>query len=201
MVTIIYNATVWFCEKLIHIGVIPECRKKIYVYGFELMFSSAVGIFCLAVLSALVGKPFAWIPYLAGFIPLRITGGGYHAKTHFSCIMSFSLVFLLLLVLCSVICQMSYINLLFAGMALGAAYYCAPVEAVNRPLSKAIQLKNRKRCLCIACINTLTSFAVLITRVVCGIYTVMYYAGAFSAGISMIVVFFGNYKNRKHFIM
>lgn len=199
-IIIIYNTSVRFCDILSQIGIIPECRKKIYIYGFELLLSSAIGIFSLIVLSALAGKPFAWIPYLIGFIPLRITGGGYHAKTHLTCIVSFSLAFLLLLELSNTICQIPYIHFIFSGTSLGITYFFAPVEAINKPLSSKIREKSRKRCIGISWFNIFASLAVSIAGLGDKIHITMYFAGMFSAGISMIAVFQKNYhgNNMRH---
>lgn len=176
------------CDKLSYIGIIPECRKKVYIYGFELMLSSAVGIFSMIILSALVGKPFAWIPYLIGFIPLRVTGGGYHAKTHFTCIVSFSFVFLILLILSDTIYLIPYIYFIVACISLGITYFLAPVEAVNKPLLDEVRQKNRIRCVGVSWLNIIVSLVALIAGIDYGIHLTMYYAGVFSAGSSMVFV-------------
>ena len=161
-----------------------------------MLLSSVIGIYSLVILSALLGKPFAWIPYLIGFIPLRITGGGYHAKTHFACIVSFSLVFLFLLALSDTICLIPYIYFILACISLGTTYFLAPVEAVNKPLSSEIRQKNRKRCVGISWINITASLAVLIIGISHELYITMYFTGIFSAGVSMVVVFLRDYQEK-----
>lgn len=153
------------------------------------MLSSAVGILSVIILSVLFGKPFAWIPYLIGFIPLRITGGGYHAKTHFMCILSFSLVFLTLLILSDTIYQIPYIHFIIACISLGIVHFLAPVEAANKRLSSEIRQKNRKRCMGISWFNVMVSLGVLVAGIGYEVHFTMYYAGVFSAGVSMVVVF------------
>lgn len=148
-----------------------------------------LGIFILAVLSAFYGKPFAWIPYLIGFVPLRITGGGFHAKTHFACIVSFSLVFLILLTLSDKICPIPYIHFFITCVSLGIVYFLAPVEAVNKHLSFEIRQKNRKRCIGISWFNVMVSLAVLVAGIDNEAHLTMYFAGVFSAGVSMVAVF------------
>ena len=140
----------------------------------------------MVILSALVGKPLAWIPYLIGFIPSRITGGGYHAKTHFTCIVSFSLVFLFLLTLSNAIGLIPYIYCIFAFISLGTTYFLAPIEAVNKPLSTKVRQKNRERCIGISWFNVMASLAVSIAGIRHEVHITMYFAGMFSAGISMI---------------
>ena len=93
----INSMTVVLCNKLCAFGIFPKSQEKIYIYGFELLLSSVIGIMVLMMISITRGTAFAWLSYLLGFIPVRITGGGYHAKTHFTCILSFSLLFLIFL--------------------------------------------------------------------------------------------------------
>ncbi len=80
-------------EKMAEHSVIEAKATHIYAYGLELLFSSLGGVVALIIISTVCGKPFLWIPYLAGFIPLRLSGGGYHAKTHFRCVFTFKYVF------------------------------------------------------------------------------------------------------------
>lgn len=192
MKSIIYNITVMFCDKLSNFGIIPAERKKVYIYGYELLLSSVVGIFCLMILSGLIGKPFIWIPYLMGFVSLRITGGGYHAKSHWGCIVSFSIVFLILYAVGNSIYQATYVNVIFALFALGMAYFLAPVEAVNKPLKPENRRKNRRRCLAISLFNAVFSWIILIAGIDGGFYVAMYFTGIFAAAISMIAALPGN---------
>ena len=78
-------------EKMSERRIIEAKTIHIYTYGLELLFSSLAGVVALIIISTANGKAFLWIPYLAGFIPLRLSGGGYHASTHFRCIFIFSL--------------------------------------------------------------------------------------------------------------
>lgn len=76
----INSMTVVLCNKLCAFGIFPKSQEKIYIYGFELLLSSVIGIMVLMMISITRGTAFAWLSYLLGFIPVRITGGGYHAS-------------------------------------------------------------------------------------------------------------------------
>lgn len=65
-------------KKMENQGVIASKTIHIYACGLELLYSSLAGVVALIIISAILGKPFLWIPYLAGFVPLRLSGGGYH---------------------------------------------------------------------------------------------------------------------------
>lgn len=192
----IYNTSVRLCDRLSQIGIIPECRKKIYIYGFELLLSSTIGILCLMVISAIAGKPLIWVPYLFGFIPLRITGGGYHAKTHFMCILSFSLVYSIFLLYICFFDTLLITYVVLSSITLIVSLAVAPVEAINKHLSIQKRKNNRKRCLTYASINVLITLWIMATGIKRNQYVHMYLLGGFAAGASMIAVrFFPNRSN------
>lgn len=66
-------------------GKISEERRAIYEYGFELLFSTATCIAGILLLSLLGNCIRQAIVFLLYFIPIRIFGGGYHAKSYRSC--------------------------------------------------------------------------------------------------------------------
>lgn len=88
--------------------IIPTDKKAVYTYGLELLISDIVGISCIILISFLYGQRVMWIPYLIGFVPLRVLGGGYHAKTHLSCILFFSSLFLLFIFLKDILQAVPY---------------------------------------------------------------------------------------------
>lgn len=86
-------------NKMADQAVIDPQKIHIFAYGLELLYSSLAGVLALIIISAVGKKPFLWVPYLAGFVPLRLSGGGYHAKTHFHCVFEFSLLYSLVLLI------------------------------------------------------------------------------------------------------
>uniref|UniRef100_UPI004025D3FC accessory gene regulator B family protein n=1 Tax=Faecousia sp. TaxID=2952921 RepID=UPI004025D3FC len=184
----IYKAATWICDRLCENQIIPAEREKAYIYGFELLISSFVGIFCLILLSALCGIKYAWIPYLIGFIPLRVTGGGYHAKTHFMCIISFSAVFLFLLYSSRMLALIRNAHLILMVASLVVMYFFTPIEAQNKPLSKQTRHENRKRCIAVSWCAVGVSVILVLMKVNASIYVMMYFMGVFAANISILAV-------------
>lgn len=70
-------------------GIISYDAKDAYVYGVQLLISTWINVQIIAVVSFLLHIPFAWIGFLLGFVPLRITAGGFHAKSPLMCSVSF----------------------------------------------------------------------------------------------------------------
>lgn len=87
-------------DKLAHSDIIQDTQKNIYAYGPDLLISSIAGALALIVASVLLNEPLSWIPYLAGFVPLRLAGGGYHAKSHWTCIFTFTSVYISIYFMC-----------------------------------------------------------------------------------------------------
>lgn len=65
--------------------VIQNEKEKIYIYGFELLGSFVLSIVSILIWSSILGYCDAVLVFLLFFIPIRITAGGYHAKTYGSC--------------------------------------------------------------------------------------------------------------------
>lgn len=127
-------------------GVIPNEDIETYQYGLELLLSTTVNIAVMLSLSIVVGHAWLCVPYLAAFVPLRLSAGGYHAKHHFSCIL-FNAVFYF--------ASLGAVNALSAPAAnlacilescfsLAVIFLFAPVPAKNKPLSAREQKRNQR---------------------------------------------------------
>lgn len=67
--------------------------RSIYVYGFELFYSTLFTICSIVIISSLFGKAYLGITFLLFFIPVRIFSGGYHAETYRGCFVCTNLLF------------------------------------------------------------------------------------------------------------
>lgn len=141
------------------IGVISSgCEElEVYCYGLELVFSTLLNVIFIFLISILLKHPFACVSYLLSFIPLRITAGGYHAKSHWLCIVicagAYSLSLLSAISLIP-ICQ-AWCCLLISITAFSIFMVLAPVPAPNKPLSTQERTVNRKKTLVFSGICTL----------------------------------------------
>lgn len=118
--------------------IIPSESSEAYVYGVQLLLSTLLNVICIAVISDLAALPFAWIPFLAGFIPLRITAGGFHAKTPLRCFFSFCGSYFIFIVIALRLHEsgMQLAILINSIVTVLAVYLCSPVPATNKPLSE-----------------------------------------------------------------
>lgn len=72
-------------EILLKHGIIGEVKKPVYIYGFELFWSTISSILSILIFSICFGYWKQAVVFLLCFVPIRTTAGGYHAKTYGSC--------------------------------------------------------------------------------------------------------------------
>lgn len=168
-------------------GIINAKEIRIYAYGLELLFSSLAGVALLMMISAACRKPFLWIPYLAGFVPLRLSGGGYHAKTHFRCILTFSLLFFLIMLIETyyTISMKAWLASGFVNLVIILLF--SPVAAPNKPLRQKQGRTNRRNSIVLSLINLLGCAILFFFFVSNSRWGNMYFAGYSMAGMSMLL--------------
>lgn len=166
---------------------IESSNIRIYVYGFELLLSSLAGVLALMIVSVACGMPFSWIPYLIGFVPLRLSGGGYHAKTHRSCILIFSMLYTVIGVVEKVI-TIPYVVWLVSSLAtLIISILFSPLMLPNKPLRIEQQKNNRRMHISLILMNMLGCIAIILLHTGHVRWLNMYFAGSGMAGLSMLM--------------
>lgn len=134
-------------------GIISYDDKDAYVYGVQLLISTWINVQIIAVVSFLLHIPFAWIGFLLGFVPLRITAGGFHAKSPLMCSVSFCGAYTLSmgasqLLQGDIIIITIIINCLVTSLSV---YFFSPIPACNKPLDENEKKKNRKCSIVLLC--------------------------------------------------
>ena len=170
-------------------GIIPTGDSEIYEYGTQLVISTFINTIIIIVISIAIGMPLYWLFFILAFIPLRTTAGGYHAKTHFSCILSFCLEFLIFSLLVRFF-SFFFSLLYFATCSvLSLILICimSPVQASNKPLTTAEALQNRRKSIFLAILFTIPAVTAAAIPELKGIYIAAFYAGELSAALSLVV--------------
>ncbi len=118
--------------------IIPNECAEAYVYGLQLLLSTLLNTICIAVISSLAALPFAWIPFLVGFVPLRITAGGFHAKTPLRCFLSFCGSYFIFITIALHLpeSRMQLAILINSIVTVLTVYLCSPIPASNKRLSE-----------------------------------------------------------------
>ncbi len=79
---------------------IAEEDHEVYVYGFEMILSTAASILVIVFISFLVGETLGSLVFLACFLTLRAYAGGYHANSYLSCFCTMQCLYGIVLALC-----------------------------------------------------------------------------------------------------
>lgn len=121
--------------QLILKGVISEENQEIYTYGFLALLSTVVNALIMIIIGILLGLFFETIIFMFAFGVLRVYSGGYHANSHFSCILlSASVYCLAMLTIKFMPTQYSHIfSVLIGIVSLVVIVIFAPLEHINKP--------------------------------------------------------------------
>ncbi|HIV86193.1 MAG TPA: accessory gene regulator B family protein [Candidatus Monoglobus merdigallinarum] len=140
---------------------IKEDEIEVYEYGAELLCSTLLNVLGIAVLMCVLGTYFETLLYFAAFSPVRVTAGGYHAKTHLRCFLMSAGVYLLSMLLLNIPLPLPVPAA--AGAAMTAAVIIfAPAEHRNRALTGDERAAFRRRAVVFAAAAAVLSCAAYI---------------------------------------
>lgn len=122
---------------LSHYTNISESEKSIYVYGFELLFSTLLSMSSIFAVSLLCDNVSFSLFFIIFFYSLRLFCGGYHAKTYLRCFILTNLIFVSTIVLAKVVVLLNLKNImpLLVLLAFCVIFHYAPIENGNHPYS------------------------------------------------------------------
>jgi accessory gene regulator B len=168
-------------------GIISETDRDVYEYSFEILFSTFSSTVALVILSIASATELNTLLFLLGFVPLRLVAGGYHAKTHFICLLILMFTYAIFLIIVSFI-PANYIipatitSFLLAGVLV---FLLAPSDSTNKPLSskETIRFKTKSR-IAIACYSIVVGLTTLFISDKHNALSLV--LGTLSVGISLI---------------
>jgi accessory gene regulator B len=173
-------------------------KIDIYKYGFELLISTIINSFCIFLISILLGIVFEALLFVVAFIPLRLSAGGYHAKHHWSCILSMSITFsifaLILKYMNSNFVLLYSISTVFVSSLLIWAF--SPVEAVNKPLKDEQREKQRSQSILLVSMNMAVATISYLFPLVPKIMIAFYVSGMLAASLLLVVAIATNKTKR-----
>jgi accessory gene regulator B len=167
---------------------------EVYDYSLQILFSTVFN-FVAVVAIALVTKT-VWLSfiYLFGFIPLRLTAGGYHAKNHFRCFLVLMGTYAAFLLAVFFLPELVHQATAFAAIAVSLVLIVvlAPVEDKNKPLS-ADEVKSFKKKSRVAIVLYAVVIACLLLLLSKDIYGLSLSLGVLSVALSLLA---SKIKNR-----
>ncbi len=115
--------------------IVKEEDYEIYTYGIEALLSTLVNTVLVLGIGLALGMFVDTLIFLSAFAILRVYCGGYHARSHWGCILTYTVLYG---------CSMLIIRFLpgsfvfafalaIAGLSLLIIFLLAPLEHVNRP--------------------------------------------------------------------
>jgi accessory gene regulator B len=190
------NMAMFYANK----NVYDHNQIDVYKYGFELLISTVINCFTVLVISIFLGTLLDALLFMAAFVPLRTTAGGYHANHHWSCILGFNTIFFVFTIFC---------NRLPMGLvmpyALGAViissslvWSFSPVEAINKPLTAEKRERNRRNSIIITSVNMVLIILLYYLPII-PVESISYYvSGALTAGLLLPITDMLNMKAKQH---
>ena len=127
--------TYWTTDQLLQKNIIKKEDYEIYQFGTEVIFSTVVNTAIVLMLGMILGFLFETVVFLIAFAVLRTYAGGYHAKSHWGCIISFVTMYgvCMLIVKFLPLEYVSIFSCILSGISLIAVLKLAPIEHPNRP--------------------------------------------------------------------
>lgn len=175
-------------KKLTEIKIIQERDFDVYEYSFELLISTVVSTSLMLILAILFKKLFLSILFILGFITTRLSCGGFHAKTHFTCLLTTLANYLIFLFCISTIRENQIITILLIINIISVVtiLLLAPVEHENNPMDETDIRRNKRRCMYIVLITSiLTVLSVLFQTMEWAVLSIN--LGIFSVAVSVII--------------
>ena len=123
--------------------------SEVYAYGIELLLSTIFNLI-IAIIIALISNEFIpCVINLTAFVTIRMYAGGYHADTHWGCMLTLVCVlsaFILIIKTFST-ATIRFLSPILWVLSVLILYKFAPVEHPNKPISEKKKMKLRKKSL------------------------------------------------------
>lgn len=133
-------------QVLLNNSIIIKDKEDIFIYGFELFFSTLFAILGIILTSIICLRPDIGFVFLLFFIPIRLFAGGFHASTYGRCFVCTNAVFIVVLLLS--VFTLNKVGFLISGIlflcSLIYIWKNAPIEHKDAPLSQSKRDYNEK---------------------------------------------------------
>ena len=163
----------------------PELADE-YTYGYKLLLSSLFNLAVILIVGLVLQMVAEAIVFTAAFAILRTIAGGFHARSHKMCIITFASVFLIFALLVNRL-TMAYVPAILSLTLMSSIIVLlkAPVAAKNKPLSVKKRVKLRKTCIVFVGSNIAVSLVVSIFSALQFLVAIAYFSGIFAASLSL----------------
>lgn len=167
--------------------VIKSEDEEVYEYGLQLLLSTVFNGIIALILAIISGTILQCICYLAVFVLLRKSAGGFHAKTHFGCCCILAVVLSLFIMFIKFVPNEAYgiIATIAVAFSVVIILIFAPLEHENKPISDRDKNRLRKISVIYAVLFTILVFVLFIAKL--KMIMICVALGMFTASGSMLV--------------
>lgn len=163
-------------ESLISYNIIPYSKRNIYVYGFELFWSTAFRLSSILFLSFIFNYFLLAVTFILFFFPIRIPAGGYHAKNYRNCFYLTNFIALGCIFISRRLWvwkseQVQYVLLFIMILSYIYIWGNAPVISAHYPVKKEQIIRNKRYTRILIVIEIIVLFVVTKSCNYCELYT------------------------------
>lgn len=142
-------------NRLINNQIISNEDRDIYKYGLEVFISLLTKIILLTTIAYILNITVEMTIFAATFFILRISAGGYHAKTFLGCFIATAIFIFFTIGILKIISIPFYFTLIILAVANILIFLYAPADTPNKVLTQKEYSIYRKRSLKFATLFTL----------------------------------------------
>lgn len=129
--------------------IIEKDDEEVYEYGLQLLLSTVINGLIALLIAIITGTLLQCFLYLAAFIVMRKTAGGYHANTHLGCCCILAVVLSCFIAFIKFVPVDVYILIALFSIVFSVIiiFLFSPLEHKNKPISSEdkIRLKRKSR--------------------------------------------------------
>lgn len=168
-------------------NVIKSEDEEVYEYGLQLLLSTVFNGIIALILAIISGTVLQCICYLAAFVLLRKSAGGFHAKTHLGCCCILAIVLSLFITFIKFVPNEVYgiVAAIAVAFSVVIILMFAPLEHENKPISYKDKSRLRKISIIYLVLFALLVFALFIAKL--KMIMICVALGMFTASSSMLV--------------
>jgi len=129
-------------------SLIKKEDEEVYIYGMELLLSTVFNLVIAVFIALATDTVIPCIIQFSAFVTLRVKAGGYHAETHWCCMLIFALIQSLFVLAVKIInTETMFVSIPFMLIISSILIFkYAPLEHPNKPLSDKKKKRLRKQC-------------------------------------------------------
>lgn len=126
-----------------------DINKEIYIYGFELLFSSLIGTILLIGIGIVLNVLTESIIFIISFSLFRVFSGGFHSNSFILCNLITVLNFVIIVLIYRCFYNVLLLPIIFVTilvLSIVIALLFAPLDNPNHPIDARYYIKYKTRC-------------------------------------------------------